>query len=143
MDRRTHWERIYTTKAPDQVSWYRPHLETSLALITRSAVGPFSSLIDVGGGESTLVDDLLAQDFTTSRFWMYRGPQSKQPKTGCDKPQRGSIGSSRTSLRSGWSHRFMRFGMIGPCFISSRLRSSVLPTFARSPAALSLEVMCS
>jgi 2-polyprenyl-3-methyl-5-hydroxy-6-metoxy-1,4-benzoquinol methylase len=63
MDARTHWERIYTTKTPDQVSWYRPHLETSLALINRSAVGPSSSIVDVGGGESTLVDDLLAQGF--------------------------------------------------------------------------------
>jgi hypothetical protein len=65
MDVRTHWEKIYTTKAPDQVSWYRPHLETSLALIKRSAVGPSSSIIDVGGGESTLVDDLLAHGFLT------------------------------------------------------------------------------
>jgi 2-polyprenyl-3-methyl-5-hydroxy-6-metoxy-1,4-benzoquinol methylase len=63
MDVRTHWENIYTTKAPDQVSWYRPHLETSLALIKRSAVDPSSSIIDVGGGESTLLDDLLAQGF--------------------------------------------------------------------------------
>jgi SAM-dependent methyltransferase len=63
MDARTHWERIYTTKAPDQVSWYRPHLETSLALIKRSALGPSSSIIDVGGGESTLVDDLLVGGF--------------------------------------------------------------------------------
>jgi len=63
MDARTHWEKIYTTKAPDQVSWYRPHLETSLALIKRSVLGPSASIIDVGGGESTLVDDLLAEGF--------------------------------------------------------------------------------
>ena len=63
MDVRMHWEKIYTTKAPDQVSWYRLHLETSLALIKRSAVGPSSSIIDVGGGKSTLVDDLLAHGF--------------------------------------------------------------------------------
>lgn len=35
MDEGQHWERIYGTKAPDQVSWYRPHLETWLALIER------------------------------------------------------------------------------------------------------------
>jgi 2-polyprenyl-3-methyl-5-hydroxy-6-metoxy-1,4-benzoquinol methylase len=63
MDVRTHWEKIYTTKAPDQVSWYRPHLETSLALIQRTAVGPLASIVDVGGGESTLVDDLLTAGF--------------------------------------------------------------------------------
>lgn len=63
MNVRTHWEKVYTTKAPDQVSWYRPHLETSLALIQRTASGPRASIIDVGGGESTLVDDLLTAGF--------------------------------------------------------------------------------
>jgi 2-polyprenyl-3-methyl-5-hydroxy-6-metoxy-1,4-benzoquinol methylase len=63
MDARAHWQKIYSTKAPDQVSWYRPHLETSLALIKRAAGDRTSSIIDVGGGESTLVDDLLEQGF--------------------------------------------------------------------------------
>jgi 2-polyprenyl-3-methyl-5-hydroxy-6-metoxy-1,4-benzoquinol methylase len=63
MDVRAHWEKIYSTKAPDQVSWYRPHLETSLALIKRAAHDRIASIIDVGGGESTLVDDLLDQGF--------------------------------------------------------------------------------
>jgi len=39
MDARTHWEKVYTTKVPDQVSWYRPHLETSLALIEIGPLG--------------------------------------------------------------------------------------------------------
>jgi SAM-dependent methyltransferase len=63
MDTKTHWERIFATKIPDQVSWYRPHLETSLALIKRSASDSLTPIIDVGGGESTLVDDLLARGF--------------------------------------------------------------------------------
>lgn len=63
MDPRTHWEKIYTTKASNQVSWYRPHLETSIALIERSVNNRSASIIDVGGGESTLVDDLLAKGF--------------------------------------------------------------------------------
>lgn len=63
MDARTHWEKIYSTKAPNQVSWYRPHLETSLALIMRAARDRTASIIDVGGGESTLVDDLLERRF--------------------------------------------------------------------------------
>src|ERR1035437_5152488 len=61
MDVQTHWEKIYGEKAPDAVSWYRPHLETSLALIEQAASGRSASVIDVGGGESTLVDDLLAR----------------------------------------------------------------------------------
>ena len=63
MDVKTHWEKIYTTKAPDQVSWYRSHLETSLALIMRAVSDRAGSIIDVGGGESTLVDDLLEEGF--------------------------------------------------------------------------------
>ena len=63
MDAQTHWEKIYTEKAPDAVSWYRPHLETSLALIEQAAAGSSASVIDVGGGESTLVDDLLARGY--------------------------------------------------------------------------------
>src|SRR6185437_6104192 len=64
MGTRTHWEKIYAEKAPTQLSWYRPHLETSLALIQQTGAGPSASIIDVGAGESTLVDDLLARGYT-------------------------------------------------------------------------------
>ena len=60
MDAQAHWERVYSTKAPTEVSWFRPHLETSIALIKRVADERSASVIDVGGGESTLVDDLIA-----------------------------------------------------------------------------------
>ncbi len=63
MDAKTHWEKVYKTKAPDAVSWYQRHLKTSLALIGRAACGPQTSIIDVGGGESTLADDLLLRGF--------------------------------------------------------------------------------
>jgi SAM-dependent methyltransferase len=64
MNLKTHWDTIYGKKAPDAVSWYRPHLETSLELIGRVAAGRSASIIDVGGGESTLVDDLLAEGYS-------------------------------------------------------------------------------
>src|ERR1700687_3123118 len=63
MNTRAYWEKIYRTRAPEAVSWYRPHLETSLALIERAAGGSWASIIDVGGGESTLVDDLLTRGY--------------------------------------------------------------------------------
>lgn len=63
MNEQAHWERIYTEKAPDAVSWYRPHLEKSLGLIEQFAPGRSASIIDVGGGESTLVDDLLSRGY--------------------------------------------------------------------------------
>jgi 2-polyprenyl-3-methyl-5-hydroxy-6-metoxy-1,4-benzoquinol methylase len=63
MDPKAHWERIYGSQAPEQVSWYRAHLETSLALIERAAASKTAAIVDVGGGESTLVDDLLARGY--------------------------------------------------------------------------------
>jgi len=63
MDAQTHWENIYGTKAADAVSWYRPHLETSLELIEQAAPVHSESIIDIGGGESTLVDDLIGAGY--------------------------------------------------------------------------------
>jgi 2-polyprenyl-3-methyl-5-hydroxy-6-metoxy-1,4-benzoquinol methylase len=63
MDVKTHWERVYQTKASDAVSWYQPHLETSLTLIERTGATASSAIIDVGAGESTLADDLLSLEF--------------------------------------------------------------------------------
>ncbi len=63
MDTRSHWETVYRAKAPDAVSWYRPHLDRSLALIESASPDRTASIIDVGGGESTLVDDLLARGY--------------------------------------------------------------------------------
>ena len=63
MDIKTHWEKVYKTKAPDSVSWYQPHLETSLSLIERTGAGLSSSIIDVGGGESSLADDLVSRGY--------------------------------------------------------------------------------
>ncbi|MBL8508210.1 MAG: SAM-dependent methyltransferase, partial [Chitinimonas sp.] len=59
MDSKTHWEQVYQTKSADAVSWYRPHLETSLNLIAQAVSRKDAAIIDVGGGEATLVDDLL------------------------------------------------------------------------------------
>ena len=60
----THWENIYRTKSPDELSWYRPHLERSVSFIESAAPLRSAAIIDVGGGESTLVDDLLARRYT-------------------------------------------------------------------------------
>ena len=62
-DSRAHWDRIYQTKKPTEVSWYRAHLDTSLSLIEKASPSRGVAIIDVGGGESTLVDDLLAHGY--------------------------------------------------------------------------------
>lgn len=65
MERRTHWEHVYQTKAPTEVSWFQEHAEHSLRLIERTGVERNGRVIDVGGGASTLVDDLLASGYTS------------------------------------------------------------------------------
>jgi ubiquinone/menaquinone biosynthesis C-methylase UbiE len=64
MTEQTHWEDVYARKAADAVSWYRPHLERSLALIDAAGLARDASIVDVGGGASTLVDDLLDRGYT-------------------------------------------------------------------------------
>jgi ubiquinone/menaquinone biosynthesis C-methylase UbiE len=63
MQSKAHWEKIYTTKASTEVSWYQPHAALSLDLIQRIGVGPDATIIDVGGGASTLTDDLVAHGY--------------------------------------------------------------------------------
>ncbi len=54
-----HWEQVYTTRDATSVSWFQEHARQSMALIRRSKLGSGDAIIDVGGGASTLVDDLL------------------------------------------------------------------------------------
>ena len=59
MTRKTHWENIYSTKSANTVSWYQAHAERSLEWIAHTGIALDAPIIDVGGGASTLVDDLL------------------------------------------------------------------------------------
>lgn len=63
MDRKTHWEKVYRTTAADELGWYQVHPTMSLNLIESTGFQKTGSLIDVGGGDSTLVDHLLDQGF--------------------------------------------------------------------------------
>jgi ubiquinone/menaquinone biosynthesis C-methylase UbiE len=63
MTTKQHWEGIYSSKPSTGVSWYAPHLRHSLELIERAASDHDARIIDVGGGASTLVDDLLDHGF--------------------------------------------------------------------------------
>jgi SAM-dependent methyltransferase len=62
-DRQAHWQRVFMTKEADALSWYQSFPEISLRLIARAGAGPSSRLIDVGGGDSLLVDTLLSKGF--------------------------------------------------------------------------------
>lgn len=63
MQPKEHWEKVYTSKATDAVSWFQTHAELSLELIQTTGVGQQAYIIDVGGGASTLVDDLVADGY--------------------------------------------------------------------------------
>lgn len=63
MPTKTHWDSAYDQRGAKQVSWFRPHLDQSLALIRSAAPETTAAIIDVGGGASTLVDDLLTAGF--------------------------------------------------------------------------------
>lgn len=63
VSRQTHWENVYTTRGEREVSWFQERPALSLELIHAAGTTPHSSVIDVGGGASRLVDALLADGF--------------------------------------------------------------------------------
>lgn len=63
-DSKKHWENIYQTKSLHEVSWYQPVPETSLQIMADLNIPTVASIIDVGGGDSFLVDELLQKGFT-------------------------------------------------------------------------------
>lgn len=63
-DRKAHWEHIYSTKKLNEVSWYQPKPETSLNFIETLKISKTASIIDIGGGDSFLVDHLLKLGYT-------------------------------------------------------------------------------
>lgn len=60
---KNHWEKVYQTKTPDEVSWTQEKPQTSLDLINSCALGKEAKIIDIGGGDSTLVDFLLNEGY--------------------------------------------------------------------------------
>jgi SAM-dependent methyltransferase len=56
---RQHWNQVYASKPADSVSWFQPRAELSFAMIERAGLAPDDPIIDVGGGASVLVDQLL------------------------------------------------------------------------------------
>lgn len=62
-DRKKHWENIYQTKELSDVSWFQPTPETSLEFFKQFKVPKSAKVIDIGGGDSFLVDHLLNQGY--------------------------------------------------------------------------------
>lgn len=64
MDKKLHWDNIFKSRGSEELGWHQDHLGLSLELIQAAGLGLDASLIDVGGGDSTLVDDLLKLGYT-------------------------------------------------------------------------------
>lgn len=63
MDSKQHWETTYATKSTTQVSWYQAVPTVSLELIAKANLDRGASIIDVGAGASSLVDELVKRDY--------------------------------------------------------------------------------
>ena len=63
MGRRDHWEAVYTTKKSDETSWFQARPERSLAFVRATGAGRDAGIIDVGGGDSRLVDVLVDEGY--------------------------------------------------------------------------------
>jgi 2-polyprenyl-3-methyl-5-hydroxy-6-metoxy-1,4-benzoquinol methylase len=63
-DKKAHWEKIYQTKSLQEVSWFQPKPETSLNFFNEFKVAKDAKIIDIGGGDSLLVDHLLDLGYT-------------------------------------------------------------------------------
>ena len=63
MNAKPHWERIYQTLASTELTWYQQYPRLSLELIHTTGASKAAQIIDVGGGTSTLVDELLAEGY--------------------------------------------------------------------------------
>ncbi|MFS2178087.1 trans-aconitate 2-methyltransferase [Rhizobium pisi] len=62
--KREHWDEVYRTKAVDSVSWYQPTPEPSLRALDELQLPAGTSLIDVGGGASSLADRLIERGWS-------------------------------------------------------------------------------
>ncbi len=63
MERKNHWETVYETKQPNEVSWTQENPKTSLDFIRETRLDKTAKIIDIGGGDSNLVDFLLEEGY--------------------------------------------------------------------------------
>ena len=64
MSKKEHWENVFATKQETEVSWYQKQPETSLAFFKNNAIAKDAKIIDIGGGDSYLIDHLLELGYT-------------------------------------------------------------------------------
>ncbi len=135
---REHWEHVYRTKEPTETSWYQPRPATLLKLLDQLGISPATSIVDIGGGASTLVDALLdggVREITVLDIW---GRRSTTLGAGSATAPRRSRGSKPISSPRNSTLARTTFGTIAPCFTSSRMPriDVVTPRLRRAHFAL-------
>jgi 2-polyprenyl-3-methyl-5-hydroxy-6-metoxy-1,4-benzoquinol methylase len=63
MENKEHWEKVFATKAENEVSWFQPYPKTSIAFLELFNLPIDANIIDVGGGDSYFVDALLDKGY--------------------------------------------------------------------------------
>ena len=63
-ERKTHWENVFSTKQETEVSWYQQKPQTSINFFTENSISKDAKIVDIGGGDSYLIDNLLELGYT-------------------------------------------------------------------------------
>jgi trans-aconitate methyltransferase len=63
-DKKQHWENVFATKQETEVSWYQQKPQTSINFFIENNIPKDAKIIDIGGGDSYLIDNLLELGFT-------------------------------------------------------------------------------
>lgn len=63
-EKKIHWEKVFATKKETEVSWYQEKPETSIKFFIDNNIAKDAKIIDIGGGDSYLIDSLLDLGFT-------------------------------------------------------------------------------
>ena len=63
LDKKQHWENVFATKSETEVSWYQEKPETSLQFFERNNIPKTAKILEIGGGDSYLIDNLLEQGY--------------------------------------------------------------------------------
>ena len=63
INKKQHWENVFATKKETEVSWYQEKPETSLQFFERNNIPKTAKILEIGGGDSYLIDNLLEQDY--------------------------------------------------------------------------------
>ena len=125
MDRREHWERVYTTKQPHEVSWFQPTPARSLELLREAGAGPGTTIIDIGAGDSTLVDAVITDRLGTITVLDISGAALARARERLGERSRDVtwVEGDVTSVALPPGHTTS--GMIAPSSISSPARTTV------------------